>query len=57
MGIAPVPLVLHVIVVLVATAHSRFDYELLAEHARLIVDTRQAMKGFEQRMGDRLVRA
>jgi UDP-N-acetyl-D-glucosamine dehydrogenase len=43
--------------VLVATAHSRFDYELLAEHAQLIVDTRQALKGFEQRMGDRLVRA
>jgi len=44
-------------VILVATAHSRFDYELLAEHARLIVDTRNSMKGFEHRMGKRLVRA
>ncbi|MCA8979990.1 MAG: nucleotide sugar dehydrogenase [Planctomycetes bacterium] len=43
--------------VLIATAHRAFDYELLAEHAALIVDTRNAMAGFKDRLGSRLVRA
>jgi UDP-N-acetyl-D-glucosamine dehydrogenase len=43
--------------VLISTAHSAFDYELLAEHAALVVDTRGAMAGFEARLGARLVRA
>lgn len=43
--------------ILIATAHRAFDYELLAEHASLIVDTRNAMAGFEDRLGARLVRA
>jgi len=43
--------------ILIATAHSAFDYGLLAEHAALIVDTRNAMAGFESRLGARLFRA
>jgi UDP-N-acetyl-D-glucosamine dehydrogenase len=43
--------------VLIATAHSAFDYALLADHALLIVDTRNAMAGFERQLGARLVRA
>ncbi|MCP0914339.1 MULTISPECIES: nucleotide sugar dehydrogenase [Legionella] len=34
--------------VLLATAHRAFDYELIARHARLIVDTRGAFKQFKQ---------
>jgi UDP-N-acetyl-D-glucosamine dehydrogenase len=30
--------------VLVATAHKRFDYALIGEHAKLVVDTRDAMR-------------
>jgi len=44
-------------VVLISTNHSAFDYELLAKHARLIIDTRDAMRRWENEMGDRLVRA
>ena len=43
--------------ILIATAHRDFDYELLAEHAALVVDTRNAMAPFAERMGERLVRA
>ncbi len=43
--------------VLVATAHRAFDYPLLARHARLVVDTRGALRAFAAEMGDRLVRA
>jgi UDP-N-acetyl-D-glucosamine dehydrogenase len=31
--------------VVIATAHKLFDYRLLAKHARVIVDTRNALKG------------
>ncbi len=41
---------------LLATAHSAFDYEMLAEHSALIVDTRNAMAPFSEQMGARLVR-
>lgn len=34
--------------VVLATAHQAFDYELIARHARLIVDTRGAFKQFKQ---------
>lgn len=32
--------------VILATHHSAFDLELIGRHARLIVDTRNAFKGF-----------
>ena len=44
-------------VVLVATHHSAFDFEQIADHARLVVDTRGALRPFADRMGDRLVPA
>ncbi|MCF6290971.1 MAG: nucleotide sugar dehydrogenase [Desulfobacterales bacterium] len=43
--------------ILLATAHTAVDYALLAEHAELIVDTRNAMGPFAEQMGSRLVRA
>lgn len=33
--------------VLIATNHAAYDYRLIAEHAQLIVDTRNAMKDFK----------
>ncbi|MDX2116371.1 MAG: nucleotide sugar dehydrogenase [Planctomycetota bacterium] len=44
-------------VVLISTNHSSFDYGLLARHAKLVVDTRNAMTAFAAEMGDRLVKA
>ncbi len=43
--------------VIISTNHTAFDYEMLAEHARLVVDTRDAMRIYAQQMGDRLIRA
>jgi UDP-N-acetyl-D-glucosamine dehydrogenase len=43
--------------VLISTAHSAIDYALLGRHARLVVDTRDAMRPFAGEMGARLVRA
>ncbi|MEM9165720.1 MAG: nucleotide sugar dehydrogenase [Planctomycetota bacterium] len=43
--------------VVIATAHRSFDYGLLAEHAQLIVDTRDAMRQYEPAVRGRLVRA
>jgi UDP-N-acetyl-D-glucosamine dehydrogenase len=43
--------------VLIATHHDLFDWSLIADHASLVVDTRDAMRRFELTMGDRLVRA
>lgn len=40
-----------------STNHSAFDLALLARHARLIVDTRDAFRPFERELGERLVRA
>src|SRR5262245_2714758 len=42
---------------LIATAHSAFDYDVIAKHARLVVDTRDAMREHGAAMGGRLVRA
>ena len=42
--------------VLVATDHDAVDYPLLAEHARLIIDTRNAF-GRRQLSNDRIVKA
>jgi len=43
--------------VLVATNHSAFDWAMIAKHARLVVDTRDALRAFEAEMGPRLKRA
>ena len=39
------------------TDHAAFDYGLLARHARLVVDTRNAFRAFAAEMGKRLVKA
>lgn len=43
--------------VVISTNHSAFDYEMIAEHSKLVVDTRDAMRLYAPKMGDRLVRA
>ncbi len=43
--------------VLLATNHRAFDYAMIARHARLIIDTRDAFRAHERELGDRLVRA
>lgn len=43
--------------VVISTAHETVDYGLIAEHAKLVVDTRDAMRPFAEGMGDRLIRA
>ena len=43
--------------VVISTNHSAFDYGMLAEHAKLVVDTRDAMRAHASEMGSRLVRA
>ena len=43
--------------VLISTAHDAFDWDAVAKHARLIIDSRNAMKGREESLGDRLVKA
>ncbi|MEM9063991.1 MAG: nucleotide sugar dehydrogenase [Planctomycetota bacterium] len=43
--------------VLIATDHKAFDYGQVAEHARLVIDTRNAMAEHADAMGDRLVKA
>ena len=42
--------------VLIATDHSRFDYSLIVEHSRLVVDTRNATRGV-QRGREKIVKA
>ncbi|MBA4029110.1 MAG: nucleotide sugar dehydrogenase [Planctomyces sp.] len=43
--------------VVVVTAHRAIDWALVARHARLVIDTRDALRPWAQEMGDRLVRA
>lgn len=43
--------------VLISTNHTAFDYGLIARHSKLVVDSRDAMRTFENEMGNRLVRA
>ncbi|MSR42286.1 MAG: nucleotide sugar dehydrogenase, partial [Phycisphaerales bacterium] len=43
--------------VLIATAHAAVDYSLVAQHAVLVIDTRDAMRKFASVLGARLVRA
>ncbi len=42
--------------VLLATAHSAFDYDLIAQNAQLVLDTRNAFGAHAQSLGPRLVR-
>lgn len=43
--------------VLISTAHSDVDYELVSKHASLIVDTRNVMAPWADELGSRLVKA
>jgi UDP-N-acetyl-D-glucosamine dehydrogenase len=43
--------------VLISTAHKAVDYGLVAQHARLVVDTRNAMAEWADAMGERLIKA
>ncbi len=43
--------------VVVSTAHSAFDWNVIAANAKLVVDTRDALREHERAMGARLVRA
>ncbi|CAN5741254.1 nucleotide sugar dehydrogenase [soil metagenome] len=43
--------------ILIATNHTIVDYALIAEHARFIVDTRNAMAQWAKELGARLVKA
>lgn len=44
-------------VVLISTNHTAFDYELIAKNAKLIVDTRDAMREYHGILGDRIILA
>jgi UDP-N-acetyl-D-glucosamine dehydrogenase len=43
--------------VLISTAHTGVDYAMLASHAKLVIDTRDAMRAHAPQMAERLVRA
>lgn len=43
--------------IILATQHAAFDYPMIARHARLLVDTRDALRPYSVVMGDRLVKA
>lgn len=43
--------------IVISTAHSDIDYKLLAQEGKLIVDTRNAMAAYADKLGDRLVKA
>lgn len=43
--------------VLISTNHTAFDYAMIADEAALVIDTRNAMAPYSDRMGARLVRA
>lgn len=43
--------------ILVSTNHEAFDYAAIAKHAKLVVDTRDAMRPHHDELGDRLVLA
>lgn len=44
-------------VVLISTAHSCIDYGTIARSAKMVVDTRDAMRSFKDQLGDKLVHA
>lgn len=43
--------------VLVSTAHSAFNFAQVAQHAKLVIDSRNAMAPYASEMGERLVKA
>ena len=43
--------------VVISTAHNDIDYELLARHAQLVIDTRNVMAPWADELGDRLLKA
>lgn len=43
--------------IVVATAHPNVDWELIASHSQLVVDTRNVLADQAEKLGDRLVRA
>ncbi len=43
--------------VLIATNHDAFDYEMISRHARVVIDTRNAMAAYASVLGDRLIKA
>ena len=43
--------------VVIATNHAVFDYQMVAEQAKLVIDTRNAMSLYRDVLGDRLVMA
>lgn len=43
--------------IVIITDHERIDYELIAQHARLVIDSRNAMKPWRETLGARLVQA
>ena len=43
--------------ILISTNHAAFDYAMVAEHGKLVVDTRDAMRDHHESMGERLVLA
>jgi UDP-N-acetyl-D-glucosamine dehydrogenase len=43
--------------VVIATDHSAYDYNFIAKHSRLIVDTRNAMKGIDGFVHKRIIKA
>ena len=43
--------------VLVVTDHEAFDWQLVVDHCRLVVDTRGILRPFAKVLGARLVRA
>lgn len=61
LGMKSVPLTVQAVAgydaVVVVTAHTTIDWAMVARHARLVVDTRNAMAGFAGEMGARLVKA
>ncbi len=43
--------------ILIATDHKKIDWGFLADNARLIIDTRNAMKGWAESHGEKIVKA
>ena len=43
--------------IVISTNHTNVDYGLIADHAKLIVDTRNAMAAWQDELGNRLIKA
>jgi UDP-N-acetyl-D-glucosamine dehydrogenase len=61
LGMESVPLTGEIVssydALLISTAHAAVDYELIARHALLVVDTRNALARHAELVGDRWVKA